>query len=61
SAQIKTTALAIESFKQNFAYIDDFLQDHCGYDSPPTSAIKNVLSTAWDALSAIARNDTSIL
>ncbi|MDO6467413.1 type VI secretion system protein TssA [Neptunomonas phycophila] len=61
SAQIKTTARAIDSCKQNFASIDDFLQDQCGYDSPPTSAIKNVLSTAWDALAAIARIDTSIL
>ncbi|MDP2522187.1 type VI secretion system protein TssA [Neptunomonas phycophila] len=61
SAQIKTTARAIDACKQNFASIDDFLQDQCGYDSPPTSAIKNVLSTAWDALAAIARIDTSIL
>ena len=61
SVQIKTTARAIDACKQNFASIDDFLQDQCGYDSPPTSAIKNVLSTAWDALAAIARIDTSIL
>jgi len=59
--QIKATAKAIDLCKQKFASIDEFLQDQCGFDSPPTSAIKNVLSTAWDALAAIARIDSSIL
>ncbi|WP_293266701.1 type VI secretion system protein TssA [Neptunomonas sp.] len=59
--QVSIMAKAIDQCIAQFALMDEFLIEQCGHDSPPTSAIKNVLTMAWDALCALAKVDASIL
>ncbi len=58
---LKASARAIDACRKRFSAIEDFLYEHCGHESPPTSAIKNILSLAWEALGSLARVDESIL
>lgn len=58
---IKREANAIKSSIFYFSSIESFLHERCGMDAPPTSAIKNILNNAFDALKAIARVDENSL
>ncbi len=60
-SHIRAAAIDISTAQRNFQQIEDFLSEHCGLDAPPTSAIRNGLQAAWDALAAIARIDESVL
>lgn len=52
---IRAIADAVQASKQHFASLETFLNEQCGFDSPPTSAIKNTLSVAQEALKVVAR------
>ncbi|SIQ95971.1 type VI secretion system protein TssA [Marinobacterium stanieri] len=58
---LRASAHAIDACRKRFSAIDQFLYERCGHDAPPTSAIKNILSLAWEALSSFAKVDESIL
>ncbi len=58
---LRASANAIDACRKRFTAIDEFLYERCGHDTPPTSAIKNILSLAWEALSSFAKVDESIL
>ncbi|SBT16773.1 hypothetical protein MGA5115_00857 [Marinomonas gallaica] len=51
---IRATADAVHAAKESFISLEGFLSDMCGFDAPPTSAIKNTLSVAQEALKVIA-------
>ncbi|UTV99820.1 type VI secretion system protein TssA [Marinomonas rhizomae] len=53
-AAIRATADAVYAAKESFISLESFLNDMCGFDAPPTSAIKNTLSVAQEALKVIA-------
>lgn len=57
SALIRNIADAVHATKQHFASLEDFLNEQCGLDSPPTSAIKNTLAVAQEALKVVCRID----
>jgi type VI secretion system protein ImpA len=59
--KIQSVAKAIQSCAQAFASLDQFLADQCGFDAPPTSAIKNVLSVALEALNSVTLMEISHL
>lgn len=53
-AAIRATADAVYAARESFVSLESFLNDECGFDAPPTSAIKNTLSVAQEALKVIA-------
>jgi type VI secretion system protein ImpA len=59
--EVQSVTKAIQTCTDAFASLDEFLADQCGFDAPPTSAIKNVLSVAWEALNSATLMEISHL
>lgn len=59
-ADIRATADAVYSAQEHFLSLEDFLNEQCGYDAPPTSAIKNTLAVAQEALKVVAHVEPSV-
>ncbi|MBJ7549768.1 type VI secretion system protein TssA [Marinomonas ostreistagni] len=57
--QIRTIATSVHQARQHFIALEDFLNEQCGFDSPPTSAIKNTLAVAQEAIKVIAHIDVT--
>lgn len=55
--QIRDIAASVYQAKQSFMTLEGFLNEQCGLDAPPTSAIKNTLAVAQEAIKVIAHID----
>lgn len=57
--QIRAIAASVHQAREHFVALEDFLNEQCGFDSPPTSAIKNTLAVAQEAIKVIAHIDVT--